>query len=364
MLYIKYVSANIFGYEIDIEMRVHKVSSTINDIAERAGVSLTTVSRVLNSSGYVKKETKEKILAAIEELNYTPSAIARSLSKNRTNTIGVIIPEINNQFYGEVIKGISSVADEYDLNMILCNTEDNMEKEIKALKLLKEQRICGIIIAPTSVEDELNSEHLKAIEQLGIPVVLLDGHVKYSDFNGVFVDNIKGAYDGTEALIKAGHKKIAIITGRMNSDAAKSRLLGYKKALVINKIPIDDRYILIGDYGQESGYNHTKEIMQMEDRPTAIFVCSNKMTLGCVKALREYNINIPEDISVLGFDKIELLNSLGMNISFIDGPTMELGITAMKILVENLKLKQSSQIKNVTLMPKLVLKGSEKFIKK
>ncbi|MBI6872590.1 substrate-binding domain-containing protein [Clostridium aciditolerans] len=340
------------------------MSATINDIAGKAGVSLTTVSRVLNDSGYVKKETKIRVLKAIEELNYTPSAIARSLSKSKTNTIGVLIPEINNQFYGEVIKGVSQVADECGLNIILCNTDENIQKELKALKLLKEQRIRGIIIAPTSVEDDQNGEYLKTIEQLGIPVVLLDGHVKHSDFSGVFVDNIKGAFDGTEALIKAGHKKIAIITGRMNSDAAQNRLIGYKKALAINNIDIDDKYILFGDYGQESAYRCTKEIIEMEDRPTAIFISSNKMTIGCVKAIRSHKLRIPEDIAIVGFDKVDILNSLGMNISFIDGPTTELGIASMKILVENLKGKQDSKVKNITLIPKLVLKGSEKFIEK
>lgn len=340
------------------------MSATINDIAEKAGVSLTTVSRVLNDSGYVKKETKNRVLKAIEELNYTPSAIARSLSKNKTNTIGVLIPEIANQFYGEVIKGISQVADECGLNIILCNTDENIQKELKALKLLKEQRIRGIIIAPTSVEDELNGEYLKTIEQLGIPVVLLDGHVKHSGFSGVFVDNVKGAFDGTEALIKAGHKKIAIITGRMNSDAAQNRLLGYKKALDANNIDIDDKYILFGDYGQESAYRCTKKIIEMEDRPTAIFISSNKMTMGCVKALRDYKLRIPEDIAIIGFDKVDILNSLGMNISFIDGPTTELGIVSMKILVENLNNKQSSEVKNITILPKLVLKGSEQLIEK
>ncbi len=338
------------------------MSATINDIAGKAGVSLTTVSRVLNDSGYVKKETKIRVLKAIEELNYTPSAIARSLSKSKTNTIGVLIPEINNQFYGEVIKGISQVADECGLNIILCNTDENIQKELKALKLLKEQRIRGIIIAPTSVEDDQNGEYLKTIEQLGIPVVLLDGHVKHSDFSGVFVDNIKGAFDGTEALIKAGHKKIAIITGRMNSDGAQNRLIGYKKALAANNIDIDDKYILFGDYGQESAYRCTKEIIEMEDRPTAIFISSNKMTVGCVKAIRNHKLRIPEDIAIVGFDKVDILNSLGMNISFIDGPTTELGIASMKILVENLKGKQDPEVKNITLMPKLVLKGSEKFI--
>lgn len=338
------------------------MSATINDIAKIAGVSLTTVSRVINKSGYVKDETKERVLKAIKELNYTPSAIARSLSKNVTNTIGVVIPEINNPFYGEVIKGISTVADQYNLNIILCDTNDNIEKEIKALNLLKEQRIRGIIIAPTSVEDDINSEYLKTIEQLGIPVVLVDGHVKYSDFSGVFVDNIKGAYEGTEALIKAGHKKIAIITGRMNSDAAQNRFVGYRKALAINNIPLNEKYVFLGDYGQDSAYMHTKTIAKMEDRPTAIFVCSNKMTLGCVKALHEEGLKTPKDMALIGFDRVDILNSLGLNISFIDGPTMELGIAAMNILVENLSCSENPETKKITLVPKLVLKGSERYI--
>lgn len=340
------------------------MSATINDIAQKAEVSLATVSRVLNNSGYVKKETKDKILKAIEELNYTPSAIARSLSKSRTNTIGVLIPEVNNQFYGEVIKGIIQIADECDLNTILCNTDGDINKELKALQLLKEQRICGVIIVPASVEDERNSGLLKTMEQLGIPIVLLDGHVKYSDFSGVFVDNIKGAFDGTEALIKAGHKKIAIITGRMNSDAAQNRLLGYKKALSQYNIPIDDKYIMFGDYGQESAYDCTKRLIEMEDKPTAVFICSNKMTVGSVKALRDHNLSIPKDMSIVGFDKVDILNSLGMNISFIDGPTTELGVTAMKILVESLKEKKHTELRKITLAPNLILKGSEKFILK
>lgn len=336
-----------------------EVSATINDIAKKAGVSLTTVSRVLNNSKHVKVETKERVLSVIKELNYTPSAIARSLSKSKTNTIGVVIPEINNPFYGEVIQGISHIADKHNLNIILCNTEESIEKEVKALKLLKEQRIRGIIIAPTSVEDEFNSEYLKTVDQIGIPVVLVDGHVKYSNFSGVFVNNIKGAYEGVDALIKAGHKKIAIITGRMNSDAAQNRLIGYKKAMAMSNIEIDDKYICFGDYSQDLAYKLTKELLNMEERPTAIFVCSNKMTVGCVKALYEEGLKIPEDMAIIGFDRVDILNSLGMNISFIDGPTLELGTTAMEILIENLNNEQDGETKNITLTPKLVLKGSE-----
>ncbi|SKC37631.1 LacI family DNA-binding transcriptional regulator [Maledivibacter halophilus] len=338
---------------------------TINDIAKAAGVSRTTVSRVLNDSGYVKKETREKILKSIQQLNYTPSAIARSLSTNKTNTIGVIIPEINNSFFGEIIKGISQVADEHNLNLILFNTDDSKAKELKALKLLKEQRIQGIMITLTYPEDGVNSEYLNTLKNLDIPVVLIDGHVECSNFSGVFIDHSKGAYDGTIALIKEGHKKIAIITGSINSRPAKNRLNGYKKALAANNIPINEEYIFYGDYKHENAYEITKKILDMKDRPTAIFAMSNMMVLGCMKALYEENIVVPDDMAIIGFDKIEALNIIGMNISFINGPTIEMGRTGMKLLIDNLKnKKETRELKRITLLPELVLKGSEKYIGK
>lgn len=338
---------------------------TINDIAKKAGVSQTTVSRVLNDSGYVKEETKQKVLKAINDFNYTPSAIARSLSTNKTNTIGVIVPEINNPFFGEIIQGISQVADEHNLNIILSNTDDNKEKELKALKLLKEQRIQGIIFTPTYPEDQFNSEYLGSIENLGIPVVLVDGHVKFFNTSGVFIDHVKGAYDGTTALIEAGHKKIAIITGYINSKPARDRLTGYKKALKINNIPIDERYIFYGDYSHERAYEATVELLKMEDRPTAIFVMSNMMILGCIKALFEENLKIPKDMAIMGFDKIDPLNIIGMNISFVNGPTIEMGRTAMNMLIDQLNNKEGEkELKRTILTPELVLKGSEKYIKK
>ncbi|SHK07300.1 LacI family DNA-binding transcriptional regulator [Paramaledivibacter caminithermalis] len=341
------------------------MSVTINDIARAAGVSRTTVSRVLNDSGYVKEETRNNILKAIRELNYTPSAIARSLSTNKTNTIGVIVPEINNPFFGEIIKGIGQVADEYNLNLILFNTDDNRKKELKALKLLKEQRIQGVIITPTYPEDDFDSNYLSTLENLGIPVILIDGHVECFNFSGVFIDHIKGAYDGTNALIEAGHKKIALITGCMNSRPAKDRLIGYKKALIMNNIPVDENYIFYGDYKHESAYEITKQILEMKDKPTAIFVMSNMMILGCMKAFYEENIRVPEDMAIIGFDKIEALNIVGMNISFINGPTIEMGRIGMKLLIDNLENKESNkELKRITLLPKLVLKGSEKLIKR
>ncbi|WP_392486173.1 LacI family DNA-binding transcriptional regulator [Haloimpatiens sp. FM7315] len=335
---------------------------TIKDIAIKSGVSLATVSRVLNDSGYVKDETREKIVQAIEELNYTPSAIARSLSRKQTNVIGVIVPDINNPHFGELIKGITKVADNANLNMILCDTDESGEKEIKALKLLQEQRIEGIIISPTSNENDSSREYLDTLKNLGIPIVLLDGDVKNSNFSGVFLDNIKGSYEGVNVLINEGHKKIAIITGRINSKPAKDRLEGYKKALQKNKIEVKDEYIFYGDYREDSGYELTKKIIKLKDKPTAIFLSNNMMTLGCIRALNEAKIKVPRDISIMAFDKLQILMSLGMNISFISAPTLEMGKSAMKLLLESLKSKNKAQVKRIVLSPELLLNGSEKLV--
>ena len=337
---------------------------TIKDIAKEAGVSRTTVSRVLNNSGYVREETRQRILEIMEKLNYTPSAIARSLSTNKTNTIGVIVPQINDPFFGEIIRGISEVSTEYDLNIILCNTEDNIDKEFKFLEVLQKQRIQGIIITPTLAKSDRNKNFLKKLKDSGIPIILIDGHVKYTNFSGVFIDHVQGGFDATEALIKEGHKKIAIVTGHMDSRPARERLQGYKEALIASDIEINENYILFGDYTYETSYRLIKEVLNLKERPTALFISSNLMMLGCIKALNELKLSIPDDIGLIGFDKIDVLNIIGMDISFVNGPTFELGKTAMKMLNNSLENNDNNLIKRTTLMSELYLKGSEKFIKK
>lgn len=334
---------------------------TIKDIAAKAGVSSATVSRVINDSGPVSEETRKLVLDIIEELNYIPNAVARSLSKNETNIIGVVVPDINNPFFGEVIKGITLVAEKNDLNIILCNTNENVDTEKKYLQMLKGQRIKGIIITPTSDKNEFNSEYLSLLESMGIPIVLIDRDVKYSNFDGVFLDNVQGAFDGVQAFIKEGHKDIAIIAGPKTSKPGRDRYRGYKKAMAIYKIPIKEEYVFFGDFKLNSGYEITKQIINMENPPTAIFTCNNMMTLGCIKALRENSINIPRDMAIIGFDEIETLNVLGIPISVISRPTFEMGSIAADMLIEKLnKSTKQDRTNRLTLMPKLLLKGSEK----
>lgn len=339
------------------------MGTNIRDIARVAKVSSTTVSRVLNGTGYVKEETKLAVLKTIKELNYTPSAVARSLSRNETNTIGVLVPDIQNPFFGEVIKGISSLADEKNLNIILCDTDENVLKEIKSLNMLKEQRILGIIITPTNDTNEVNNEQLSVLENMGIPIVLVDRDVKHSNFDGVFIDNIKGAYEATNALIKEGHRKIAIITGPDSSKPGRDRLTGYKKALRMNDIELNEEYLFYGDFKYDSGYKCTQKILKIEDRPTAILVCNNMMNLGSIRALYENELRIPQDMAIIGFDEVQMLDVVGLKISVVSRPSTEMGKTAMELLLKKLEVKDHTSTERITLLSKLVLKGSEKLIK-
>lgn len=339
------------------------MATNIRDIAREAGVSSTTVSRVLNGSGYVKEETKALVLKTIKEFNYTPSAVARSLSKNETNTIGVIVPDIENPFFGKVIKGISALADERNLNIILCDTNENISKEIKFLNMLKEQRISGIIVTPTNDINEANNEQLSVLENMGIPIVLVDRDVKHSNFDGVFTDNIRGAYEATSALIKEGHRKIAIITGPNSSKPGRDRLTGYKKALRMNDIELNEGYLFYGDFKLESGYKATQEILKMEDRPTAILACNNMMNLGSIKALYENKLRIPQDMAIIGFDEVLMLDVVGLNISVVSRPDNDMGKKAMELLMKKMDSKEHTGTVRLTLLSELILKGSEKLIK-
>lgn len=339
------------------------MGATINDIAKKAGVSLATVSRVLNNSGYVKEETRTKILDAIKDLDYTPSAIARGLSKNEVNTIGVIVPDITNSYFGEIIKGISEVAEEQGLNIVLFNTDDKLEKELRALNVIKEQRLRGVIMTPIFGGDEFNSQYFNTIESLSMPIVLVAADIKYSTFNGVFVDNIKGGFEATNLLIKEGHEKIAIITGLLSSERAIHELIGYKKALTLNNIRTRDEFIFKGDYKLDTGYEITKKILSMEDKPTAVVVCSNMMTLGCVKAMLEEHKRIPEDLSIVGFNKLEFLDMVGINLTYVEDSPIELGKAAMTMLNERISGKAINEVKRIRISPTIILNGSEKIKK-
>ncbi|GAA0750641.1 MULTISPECIES: LacI family DNA-binding transcriptional regulator [Clostridium] len=337
---------------------------TIDDIAKKAGVSSATISRVLNNSSYVKEETKERVLKVIEEMNYVPSAIARSLSKRETNTIGIIVPDITNSYFGEIIKGISKIAEEVNLNIILFNTNNDVKSELKALDEVKKHRLKGVIMTPGFGDTKLEDVFIDIINSINIPIVLVSADLNYINLNGVFVDDVKGGFDATKLLINEGHEKIGIITGIISSSSAMNRLNGYKEALIQSNIPIIDDYIKEGQFSLDRAYEITKEFLDMENPPTAIISCSNRMTLGTIKALFEREKNIPRDMALVGFNKIDLIDIVGINLTYIEDSPMELGVSAIKLLLEIFKNKDNKKINRINIPPKLILNGSEEKVNK
>lgn len=335
---------------------------TISEIAKMAKVSQSTVSRVLNSSGYVKEETRERVQKVIKELNYTPSAIARSLSKNETNTIGVIVPDITNSYFSEVIKGISQVADKNNLNIIFYNTENLLEKEIKSLNLLKAQRIKGVIMTPGFGADDFDNTYKEVINALGCPLIFACADVKDIEANGIFVDNEKGAYEAVNLLIRNGHRKIGILLGTLSSEPMSQRLSGYKKALHENNIEINENYILKSDFTFENSYEETKKMFNFKDCPTALLVCTNRMAMGVIKAAREFNKKIPEDLAVISYDRNEILDMFGLNLTYIEEKPMMIGKNAMEMLCYILE-NNIKEIVRKTIEPQIVIKGSEVYKK-
>ncbi len=336
------------------------------DIAIRSGVSVATVSRVMNQSGYVKDETKDLVLKAFNELVNDDQLLVQSISNGKTNLIGVVVPDISNPFFGEVIKGISSIADQHSASLLVCNTEEQLDKEIKYLELFKTNNIKGLIITPKTDQGVYNSKYLYQLEGLGVPIVLLDRGINLSHFNSVFVNNTSGSFDAINALINEGHKNIAIISGPMSSKPGRERFYGYENALKNNNLPVNKDYIFFGDFKLQSGYEITKKILNLEHRPTAIFAANNMMAQGCIKALVENKLSIPKDMSFISFDDVDMFEIMNLNISTVSRPTELMGIVAAEMLfelVDHLQEKHTS-IKEVLLETKLVLRGSEKLVNK
>ena len=334
----------------------------IKELAKTIGVSSATVSRVINSSGYVSEETRKKVLSAIEEHQFVPSAVARSLSISDTLCIGVIIPDIENDYFSSIISGISEVAEQSGYSIHFMGTNENREIEQRFLNTVESQRLNGVIITPVSEMDETTKDKLLHIQASGIPVVLVDRDIKGGTFEGVFVDNLSGAYEGVNALIAAGHEKIAIITGPETSKPGRDRFKGYKKALTDAGISLRDEYMVSGDFKIAKAYSCTKQLLSLEDPPTAIFASNNLTTLGCLKYFTEEKIKLGKQISIIGFDDIETLKIIDYKLSVIARDAKQQGRVAMKLLLERLKNKVIPETAIRQNIPyQVILRGSEKL---
>ncbi len=305
---------------------------TIKDVAQRAGVSPTTVSYVLTGSRFVRPATRARILRVIEELNYQPDYVARSLRAKRTLTVGMIVSDIANPFYADIVRGVEDVLSERHYSLILCNTDEAPERERTALQLLVGKKIDGLIIVATGA----NIEALAAASQAGLPIILVDRRLPGDWLDTVLVDDRQGAETAVRHLLALGHRRIGAIIGRTGISTTDSRRLGYEAALLARDVPIDPDLIRNGQSTVDGGAAAARALLDLRPRPTAIFTANNLMTLGLFMALKECGLRCPEDVAVAGFDDMIWLSAFAPGVTTIAQPNLNLGKRAAELLMDRL----------------------------
>lgn len=330
----------------------------IQDVAKLADVSIATVSRVINNQGGVRRVTEERILKAIEELGYIRSAAARTMKRKETNTIGVIVPDIKNPFFPLVMAGIEQKAREKEFFTILSSTNESPKVEEEIVKNFIERGVDGVIITTANE----NGDHLKLLQEQGIPVVAVDRSIKKFKVDTVLVDNKKGSYQAVQHLILQGHEKIAIICGPQSTTPGLERFLGYKKALEDYNIELDERYVMHGDFGEQSGIESTKRLFELDDQPTAIFSSNNLMTIGCMKALDELNWKLGSEVSFIGFDEVDIATFLNPKLSVVARPMNAIGEIAFQLLHERISFKGALPKREYLLSPELKIRESCRLV--
>ena len=315
--------------------------SKIHDVAKRANVSIATVSRVLNESDHkVSVETAERVRQAVEELDYRPNALARALQTNKTMTVGVIIPDISNHYYAEIVRGIQDVADREGYNIILQNTDRNHDRIVKSIYLLREKIVDGIIFSGGTID---GYEPLSALKELRDRVVVIGRHDV--NFPAVMVDNISGASMAVQHLVDLGHQRIGFIGWADNSTTAADRLSGYKSTLAQNGCRFEPELVRQGALTPESGYREAKKMLTLKNRPTAIFAGNDQMAFGVINAAMEIGLKVPEDLAVMGFDNIPLSSYFVPPLSTIEIPMFTLGTNSMETLVNLISGNKTTRIR-------------------
>ncbi|QAS52211.1 LacI family DNA-binding transcriptional regulator [Halobacillus litoralis] len=328
---------------------------TIKDVAKAANVSISTVSRVLNNSGYSSMSTKEKVNKAVEELKFQKNMVATAMIKKQTSTLGLIIPDIKNIFYGELTRAIEDQAHQYGFNVILCNTDNDLEKEAEYLNFLLRKGIDGIIFSTPEINDKNIREVMK--NRPDVPLILLGSQVKNVRLDEVLVDNFEGGYQATAHLLDHGHQRIGYIGGQKDSYATVERYKGYAKALEDYGIEPMDEYLKLDEFKIHSGYHRGKELLKMSEPPTAVFAGNDAIAVGVYKAARELGISIPEELSVIGFDDSQFAEIVDPELTTIRTPISEMGEKTVELAIQIVREGKNFK-ETVTFQPSLIERGS------
>src|SRR5471030_1446676 len=326
----------------------------MKDVARLAGVSTSTVSHVINKNRFVSDAIADKVNAAVEQLNYAPSALARSLKLNQTRTIGMLLTASSNPFYAEVVRGVERSCYERGYSLILCNTDGDAERMNRSMETLLQKRVDGLLLMCT----ENHRPSQDALSRYpSVPIVMMDW-APFGAANDVIQDNaLLGGVMATDYLISQGYQRIACITGPLDKTTAVQRLDGYRQAMKMAGLPVLPGYEVMGDFEFSSGLPAMEKLLSLPQRPQAVFASNDAMAVGVYQALYKEGLRVPQDIAVIGYDDIHLAQFMTPPLTTIHQPKDSLGELAIDALLHRLK-EPGAEPQVLVLTPELVVRGS------
>jgi DNA-binding LacI/PurR family transcriptional regulator len=332
-----------------------KFMATIRDVAIKANVSVATVSRALNKPNSLKPSTLEKVQKAMKVLEYTPNIIARSLKTKRSSMVGIIIPNILNLFFAQIVRGAERVLSEYGYFSVIFDSEEDSLKENRYLHEILERRFDGLIIVPSKE----NTEIPVIIKEKPFPVVFADRYFS-KEYDSIKGNNYSGIYSLVSHLISRGYKKIGTITGPPETLPGRERHCAFIQSMSNHGLEVKEEYIKIGDFSIEDGYRKMKEIMNLEDLPEAVVMANNFLGVGALRAIKERGLKVPQDIAMVVFDEVYLADLADPPLTVVVQPAEEIGKIAANILIERINGDVSTPPREVILEPVLIVRGSTK----
>ncbi len=309
----------------------------MRDVAEKAGVSITSVSHVINQTRPVSQELQQSIQAAMRELGYQPNALARSLRRKKTHIIGVIVPDSANPFFAEVTRALELALFKQQYAVILGNSDGKLEREHLYTNTLIEKQVDGIVFVAVG---QTGQEHALLIQKMQMPLVLVDRDVPRLAVDSVLADNAQGGRLATEHLLALGHRRIGCITGPSDLTPSADRVTGYRSALTNAQIPVDESIIRKGDFQFQSGFDAARQLLTLPQPPTAIFACNDLTAVGAISAAVALGLRVPQDVSVVGFDDVPLASFANPPLTTIHQPSHEMGALAAEILLDRLQNRE------------------------
>ncbi|MGI8383025.1 catabolite control protein A [Robertmurraya sp. P23] len=329
---------------------------TIYDVAREANVSMATVSRVVNGNPNVKPATRKKVLEVIERLGYRPNAVARGLASKKTTTVGVIIPDISNPFFAELARGIEDIATMYKYNIILSNSDQNKDKELHLLNTMLGKQVDGIVFMGGNISEE----HVAEFKRSPAPIVLAGSLEDSEQVPSVNIDYEQATFDAVNTFIEKGHKRIAMVIGPFHEPINKEKkLVGYKKALEAAGITVDEALIVEGDYTYDSGIEAFDKLIELPEKPTAIYVGSDEMAVGVVHGAQDKGYSVPDDFEVISSDNTRISLMVRPQLTTVIQPLYDIGAVAMRLLTKFMNKEKVSE-HTVVLPHRIELRSSTK----